>query len=134
MSTKLSYPKHEKLKSRKRIAELFTEGNVVKAYPIRIHYLISPRNEEKSNIQVGVSVSKRNFKKAPDRNKIKRQLREAYRLHQQLIKEVLAIGDERILSMMIIYGSKEFLGQETINAKITKAFKKLGDTINDKGV
>jgi len=71
---KHTYGKHEKLKSRKLIEEVFTKGQVVKAYPIRLHYLIHD-NEEYSPLQAGVSVSKRNFKRAVDRNRVKRLLK-----------------------------------------------------------
>ena len=79
-----SYPKKEKLKSQKRIEQLFSEGKSVNAYPLRMVYLKSDFNGN-TTFKTGVTVSKRNFKKAVDRNRIKRLLREAYRLNKVIL-------------------------------------------------
>jgi ribonuclease P protein component len=76
-----SYPKKEKLKSKKLIDQLFKEGQSVSAFPLRLVYLPTEFDED-IFAKTGVSVSKRHFKKAVDRNRIKRLLREAYRLHK----------------------------------------------------
>ncbi len=75
---KFTLGKPEKLKSRKLIASLFSEGKQIKAFPIKLLYL---QTNHTSNfpIQVAFSVPKRNFKKAVYRNRIKRLLREVYR-------------------------------------------------------
>jgi ribonuclease P protein component len=75
---KLTLGKEERLKSKKLIDKLYQDGKVIKSFPLRMVYL---QTEHTSNFpcQVGVSVSKRNFKLAVDRNKIKRLLRETYR-------------------------------------------------------
>ena len=78
---KLSYPKKEKLKSKKLIEQLFVEGQSVSVFPLRLVYMATTF-EENVNLKTGVSVSKRNFKNAVDRNRIKRLLREAYRLNK----------------------------------------------------
>ncbi len=71
--------KNEKLKSKKAIETLFTEGESFVQFPIRVVFI---KNETSSPNQVAFSVSKRNFKLAVDRNKIKRLMREAYRLNK----------------------------------------------------
>ena len=73
--------KPEKLKSRKLIGQLFEEGKSVKKFPVRLVYLQTQHTSD-FPVQVGFSVPKRNFKRAVDRNRIKRLLREAYR-HQK---------------------------------------------------
>lgn len=75
------FGKAEKLKSRKLIAKLFEEGKSHKKFPVRMIYLPTSHTS-KSPIQAGFSVPKRNFKRAVDRNRIKRLLREAYRLQK----------------------------------------------------
>lgn len=80
--------KLERLKSRKLIEKLYAEGNSVKAFPLRMMYL---QTAHTSNFpaQVGVSVAKRNFKKAPDRNRLKRLMRETYRLQKEIVYDNL---------------------------------------------
>ena len=73
-----TFGKQEKLKSKKLIGKLFEDGKSVKKFPIRLVYL-QTEHTSKYPIQAGFSVPKRNFKNAPDRNRIKRLLREAYR-------------------------------------------------------
>lgn len=100
---KNSYNASEKLKSRKRIEQLFEEGRSLSAYPLRIVY-IGTTFEDDIMIKAGVSVSKRNFKLAVDRNRIKRLVREAYRLNKgdffnnmttQYALMILYIGKEK---------------------------------------
>ncbi|PWH84583.1 ribonuclease P protein component [Algibacter marinivivus] len=78
---KFTYNKKEKLKSKKLIDQLFTEGQSVSAFPLRLVYLPTSF-EDDIIVKTGVSVSKRNFKSAVDRNRIKRLLREVYRLNK----------------------------------------------------
>jgi ribonuclease P protein component len=83
-----TYPRTEKLKSRKLIQQLFTEGKSVTASPIKCFYLVNP-SELSETLQTGVGASARNFKKAVHRNRIKRLLREAYRLINQSLHQKL---------------------------------------------
>ena len=78
---KLTYNKAEKLKSRKMIEQLFAEGKSVSVFPLRLVYLKRERVDD-SQFKTGVSVGKRHFKKAVDRNRVKRLMREAYRLNK----------------------------------------------------
>jgi len=82
MSSK--FPKKEKLKSEILIRRVFEDGKSISSYPVKLIYL--PINDHsKVNIQCGVTVSKRNFKSAVKRNRIKRLLRESYRLNKEEI-------------------------------------------------
>lgn len=96
-----SFPKSEKLKSEKAISRLFAEGKSVSVFPIKLIYLETPNESDK--IKVAVSASKRNFKKAVDRNRIKRLLREAYRLNKPYLYEGL---NNKSYSFMFIYLGK----------------------------
>ena len=78
---KLTYNKAEKLKNKKLIDRLFSEGKSVSAFPLRMVYLKREPNEG-PQFKTGVSVGKKQFKKAVDRNRIKRLMREAYRLNK----------------------------------------------------
>ena len=119
---KLTYNKHEKLKSQKTIEQLFLEGKSVSAYPLRLVYLKCGDSRK-----VGVSVSKRNFKKAVDRIRIKRLLREAYRLN----KTMLINNDVNNYALMILYISKDMPDFELVNTKMKKALTKFTDTISN---
>jgi ribonuclease P protein component len=96
--------KQERLKSKTLIGKLYTEGNSVKNFPLRMVYI---QAEHGSNYpaQVGVSVPKRNFKKAISRNRIKRLLREAYRKEKQLVYNSI---DKPYVFMISYIGKEEF--------------------------
>ncbi|MEN8765106.1 MAG: ribonuclease P protein component [Wenyingzhuangia sp.] len=99
---KFTLGKNQKLKSRKAISQLFTEGKSVKSFPIKMIYL--PTKHDDTQTKVAFSVPKRNFKLAVDRNRIKRLLREVYRLHQHEFLGCHKIG----YNIMFIYmGNKK---------------------------
>ena len=81
---KYGFPKKEKLKSKKLIDQLFTEGKSVSSFPIKLIY-IQTKLPLDVPIQAGVTVPKKNFKSAVKRNRIKRLLRESYRLNKALV-------------------------------------------------
>lgn len=108
-----SFKKIEKLKSQKLIEKLFSEGKSVAAYPLRLVY-VKAHFEDAAKIKAGVSVSKRHFKKAVDRNRIKRLMREAYRLNKS--KYFDNITDQ--YAFMILYTGKSDLDFKTISKKM----------------
>lgn len=114
-----SYPKNEKLKSKIAIGLLFTEGKSVSKYPLRLVYNPGTFGEGEK-IKIGVSVSKKYFKKAVDRNYFKRVLRETYRLNKHLLLDNL----DQPYSFMFFYQSKDRLTFEDINTKTVQLFEK----------
>lgn len=117
--TNFKYPKKEKLKSKTLIAELFVTGKTVSKYPLRMVYV--PIDElDNIELQTGVSVSKRYFKKAVDRNYFKRLLREAYRLNKHMLLDKL----DQPYAIMLFYQSKDRLSYHEINEKMIKLFEK----------
>ncbi|WP_339710778.1 ribonuclease P protein component [uncultured Kriegella sp.] len=78
------YPRIEKLKSKKLIEQLFLEGKSVSSYPLKLIFL-QTELPENVKIQSSVAVPKKKFKSAVKRNRIKRLLREAYRLNKHLV-------------------------------------------------
>lgn len=115
---KFDYPKNEKLKSHNTISLLFSEGKSVSKYPLRLVYVENPSSKEK--LQMGVSVSKKYFKKAVDRNRYKRLLRECYRLN----KHMLLTNIESPYAIMFFYQTKEKLTFEEIHEKTISLFEK----------
>lgn len=115
----LTYPKNEKLKSRTTIDRMFTEGKTVSKYPLRLVY-IPLENIEDVPLKMGVSVSKKHFKKAHDRNYFKRVLRETYRHHKHIIINRL----DKPYAFMFFYQTKDRLSFEEINTKTIQLFEK----------
>lgn len=114
-----TYPKSEKLKSRNTIDLMFKSGKSVSKYPLRLVF-IKGNVDEGQQLKMGVSVSKKYFKKAVDRNYFKRVLRETYRLNKHLLIENL----HEPHAFMLLYQSKDRLTYEEINAKTIQVFEK----------
>lgn len=121
-----SYPKTEKLKSKKIIDLLFSEGKSVSKYPLRLVY-VKHDFEEDVPIKIGVSVSKKYFKNAVDRNYFKRVLRESYRLNKQLLIENV----DAKYCLMFFYQTNERLSYQQINEKAIQLFEKFVKTIKE---
>lgn len=113
-----TYPKKEKLKKKKYIDLLFAEGRTVTKYPLRLVFVPVP--EAEVPLQMGVSVSKKYFKKAVDRNYFKRVLRECYRLNKHLILNDL----QEPHAVMFFYQTKERLDFSEIESKTKDLFQK----------
>jgi len=119
-----SYPAAEKLKSKKIIDLLFTEGKSVGKYPLRLVY-IKHDFEENVPLKMGVSVSKKHFKHAVDRNYFK--LRECYRLNKSLLIDHI----DTKYCLMFFYQTKEKLTYSEINEKTILLFEKFIKTIRE---
>lgn len=91
------YPKAEKLKKDTEITLLFAKGKWRSCGNLRIIILKNHPDLQTENVKLGVSVSKRYFKKAVYRNRVKRLLRECYRLNKDLFKA--SFGDKTIAMM-----------------------------------
>ncbi len=125
-----SYGKEEKLKSKKLIEALFIERQSVAKYPLRLAFKkleTEDVNLKKSELQVAVSVSKKHFKKAVDRNYFKRVLRENYRLNKHLILDKIS-GK---YALMLLYQTKDRLTYEEINEKTIQLFEKFVAKVNN---
>jgi ribonuclease P protein component len=119
-----SYPKKEKLKSKKIIELLFTEGKSVGKYPLRLVYV--PYDfEDDVPLKMGVSVSKKYFKKAVDRNYFKRVLRECYRLN----KAELIVHLNQKYCFLFFYQSADKLSYQEIENKTKQLFEKFGKSL-----
>ena len=115
------FGKDQKLKSRKLLQKLFAEGKHINAHPLKAIWL---QENDIRFFQAGVSVSSRHFKKAVDRNRIKRLLREALRLQKNELEQILTINEKK-LSLFIIYTGKELPDYSLIFDSCTTIFKKL---------
>jgi ribonuclease P protein component len=124
-----SFPKEEHLCRKKLIEELFGRGSSFGLYPLRIVWLptASPTAVPP---QVLVSVSKRNFKRAVDRNYFKRLMREAYRLNKYRLLE--AEGGHCVGQLAIIYTGKEKKPFTLVEKKLISGLERLLDDASRK--
>lgn len=110
------FPKNEKLKSKKHFDQLFSEGKSVNAFPVKLVFVPI---ENASTHKTGVSVPKRKFKKAVDRNKLKRLMREAFRKNKYLINNT-----EQKYALLFIYLGKEIATYSEIFSAVEKLLHK----------
>lgn len=133
MAKLLTLGKNERLKSRKQIDQLFSEGKKFTITPFRIFYSYAPGINQNSTFRtkLGVGVSNKNFKKAVDRNRIKRLIREAWRLQKNspaaiLLNEKLK-SENSSLHIFIIYTSKELPVLQLVKEKAELVLKKFSE-------
>ncbi|MBS4061708.1 MAG: ribonuclease P protein component [Bacteroidetes bacterium] len=116
-------PKLQRLHGKKAVSMLFSSGTSFFQYPFKI-VTSSPTEPTKVPLRFMVSISKRNFKNATDRNRIKRQVREAWRTQKQPLDEVL-IKQQKNLDVAFIFTSKNILPSSEINNKIKRVIERL---------
>ena len=123
---KLTFGKNEKLKSKKAIEALFSEGQSYVSHPIRIVYKVNPKSDY--TIRIAESVAKKKFKHAVDRNLLKRRIKEAYRLNKHLIE----ITEDLSIDILFIYTSSKIQSYEKIDQSIQEILTKLNIKLNKK--
>lgn len=129
--SQFSFNKRERLKSRKQIDALFAGGKSYHAFPVKANWrLFAASEEQPAGMLAGVSAPKRSFKKAVDRNRVKRLLREAYRLQKapllQLLQEHNTAGH-----VFFLYTGKELPTFEQVHAAMAKCLQQLHRRINE---
>lgn len=121
--------KNERLKSYKRIRILFAEGEKFRVSPLLVYYRLRDELVEDVQMQMGVSVSSRYFKRAVDRNLLKRRIREAYRLQKIALKDMLK--EKKIaMDLFFVYIEPEIADYETIFKAMAQALDNLMRRIN----
>ncbi|WMX15884.1 MULTISPECIES: ribonuclease P protein component [unclassified Aureispira] len=124
MSKSNTFSKEERLKSRKQIGLLFKKRQSVGAYPLRIFWAEKECSNASHPVSISFSVSKKIFKQAVKRNRHKRLMREAFRLHKQELYQHLNSGNKQ-LNLMLIYVGKEPSDFATVEKKYLKLMDKL---------
>ena len=124
-----TFKKRERIVSRKLIERLFSKGSSfsVSAFPLRIVVMETARTEDDVPVQVLVSVSKRHFKHAVDRNRVKRQVREAYRQHKQIVTE--KVQQKQTLAIAFIWLADELYESTAVEKSIKKLLGKVAERL-----
>ncbi|RLD33838.1 MAG: ribonuclease P protein component [Bacteroidetes bacterium] len=126
---KFAFNKREKLTKRKHIEELFSNGTVINAFPYRILWELTTAQD--SPIKFAISVPKKKFKRAVDRNLLKRRAREAFRLHKAELFNKLE-DENKTLNIFFIYVSHDILDFHTIEKKIVQIIQKVIAAVSTK--
>lgn len=124
-----SFGKEYKLCSQKKIQEIFDERKSLRSYPFVLHFKVVNQSE-KTSFQIVVSAPKRIFRKATDRNYIKRLMRESIRKNKLYLEPFLAEHNIQ-LALFMIYTSKEELPLSTLLKKMQKLFEQLKNSLEN---
>ena len=114
---RLTFHKVERLSKEKLIKELFDKGSSFYLFPFKVFFMPNPDPQCPAH-QVMISISKRNFKRAVDRNLLKRRIREGYRIN----KERIQVPNKLVIAY--IYSVKEILPSAQIHERLVKTFKR----------
>jgi ribonuclease P protein component len=121
-----TFRKSERLTNKKAFEQLFSKGKSIVNSPFRLVWQKAPSSQSgpEANFKLGISVPKRSFSKAVQRNKLKRRIREAFRKNKHGLYEVLKKND-LTLEAMVIYTSREELPYKEIEGKMIVSLQKL---------
>ena len=131
LSNKFTYQKKDKLKSRKQTQFLFSNGKAITMHPIRLIYNIE--NAESGIfptglLQAGVGAPSRHFRKAVQRNRVKRLLREGYRLEKPDFMSAISLTNTR-LNLFFLYVDENVQSQQQIQTTMKLLLQKLADKL-----
>ncbi len=121
--------KSERLKSNKQISLLFKKRQSIGAYPLRLFWLPAAEHCTET-LQMAFSAPKRKFKKAVDRNRCKRLMREVHRLHKQRLITLLQQREER-MSMLLLLVDKEIPDFKLLEKKYLYLIEKLAKELEN---
>jgi ribonuclease P protein component len=122
---RFSFPKSERLVHLNEIDALFKEGKSFSCSPLRILY----RPNTTGKIQVIITVSRKRFRRAVDRNVIKRKIREAYRLNKEILQSVSSSNSLNIA--FIFTGDQKNVDFYVIENSIITLMKRLVDQVSE---
>ena len=135
MPSVFTYKKTDKLKSRKQTQHLFSTGQAINVFPIRLIYTVEPISTNAANLsltsvlQAGVGAPSRTFRKAVQRNRVKRLLREAYRLEKPNFISQASLENKRV-NLFFLYTDALVLTQVEIQGKVKEALSLLVTKFN----
>ena len=121
---KFGLSKGERIKRREVISAVWEKGETIKSYPIRLLALPIQPVEGESRVQIMPVVAKKRFKRAVDRNAIKRLIREAYRLNKSELIHAVELNDLH-LAVCFVYTGRDLPSFELIQHKIILSLQRL---------
>ena len=124
-----TFSKKERIVSNRLIETLFSQGNSesLAAYPIRVIYTQIEQQQDCAPVQILISVPKKRFKHAVDRNRVKRQVREAYRHHKQLLYNKVEEGKQLLVAF--VWLSDKHMPSSEVEKKIKMLLEKIAAKI-----
>ena len=124
--TRFTFRKRERMVSLKLIESLFGGGfsQSVAAFPLRAVYMLSERQRDDALVQLLISVPKKRFHHAVDRNRVKRQVREAFRQHKDLLCQVVPEGQRLLLAF--IWLSDEHSPSKAVEGRVVNLMRRIG--------
>lgn len=123
MAIRYTFKAYERLKREQHIDTLFHTGKAFSVFPVKFLYRMLPREAEVSPVRVGFTVPKKKFRKAVERNRVKRLLREAWRLNKHTL--YAAVPEESQLHIFLIFTDNKLPDIETVTAVIKTGIEKL---------
>ena len=137
MGKQFTLGRQERLKSHQLVEQLFREGKSLSVFPFRVYYLLQKGGAPgpkatPASVQCGFGVSSRQFKKATDRNRVKRVTKEAWRLQKQVLAAKMNTRPERLV-LFLLYTGKELPDFNLVKEKLAVILTKLITVINETG-
>ena len=123
-----TFSKKERLSSGKEIDKLFSRGKKFSLSPLRIFWRVR-EHEVKSEIKIMISVPKKIFARAVDRNLIKRRIREAYRQNKQILPQLNKLGRPHSLEIAFIYNGKDIIEYHELETKIISVLQGIAELL-----
>ncbi len=128
MKTSFTFRKEERLCSRKLIERLVEEGQSINNYPFRIKW-IAAELKTTYPAQIAITVSKRNFKRAVDRNRIKRLMREVYRKNKAVVYDALK-QQQKQCALLLSYSGKTVPEYAEVEKHLVSTLQKLQNELS----
>lgn len=129
MTSEFTFCREERLKSSLSIQALLKHGRSVSVYPLKIYWNFTTDPHQKYPARAAMSVPKRKFRRAVDRNLMKRRLREAYRLNKHMLYDTLDQHQQKI-QLIILLLSDEFIPYEQLETGMQKIFRQLSNKLS----
>jgi ribonuclease P protein component len=124
-----TFSKRERIVSRKLIEQLFSKdsSHSTSAFPLRVVYMERTLEKGQEPVQILISVSKRHFKRAVKRNRVKRQIREAYRHNKQLLTEKMS--PDKQMAVAFIWLADELYDSVQVEKSVKKLLWKVAESV-----